>query len=130
MKFSFCIVGLLALALSIGCRRNRPQDMSEESDLEIVVTGGAGIDMDIDAYDSIRIDHRLQAVRPEVARIAKKICDEYCGSPFGTEFPFSSDGEHYVGRIEEHYHPPGGPKKPWGYHHGVTVIRVEYASNL
>lgn len=25
--------------------------------------------------------------------------------------------------IEQHYHEPLGPAKPWGYHHGVTLIR-------
>ena len=28
-----------------------------------------------------------------------------------------------VGTLTEwHYHPPGGALRPWGYHHGITVV--------
>lgn len=45
--------------------------------------------------------------------------------PYGTEVPFQIGGVRYVARIEEHYHPPGGPRKPWGYHGGVSLF-LEY----
>jgi hypothetical protein len=44
---------------------------------------------------------------------------------FGTEIPFEVDGKRYVGRIERHYHPEGGPLRPWGFHHGCSLFAVE-----
>lgn len=42
---------------------------------------------------------------------------------YGTLSPFvASDGRTYATWIEQHYHPPEGPVKPWGYHHGVTLL--------
>ena len=61
----------------------------------------------------------------EIARRARAILDENDGAAFGTEVPFEIDGQSYIGRIEEHYHEPGGPKKPWGRHRGVTVYHAE-----
>jgi hypothetical protein len=61
----------------------------------------------------------------EIARRARAILDENDGAAFGTEVPFEVDGQSYIGRIEEHYHEPGGPKKPWGRHRGVTVYHAE-----
>jgi hypothetical protein len=62
---------------------------------------------------------------PEVARRAREILDANLSAPFGTEVPFEVDGLSYVGRIEEHYHEPGGSRRPWGRHRGITVYRVE-----
>ena len=53
---------------------------------------------------------------------ARRILAENHASPYGTEVPFQVDGVRYVGRIEEHYHPPGGPRRPWGYHPGVSLF--------
>lgn len=61
----------------------------------------------------------------DVARRAREILDESTGAAFGTEIPFEVDGHSYIGRIEEHYHEPGGPRKPWGRHRGVTVYHAE-----
>jgi hypothetical protein len=42
---------------------------------------------------------------------------------YGTLSPFvASDGNTYATWIEQHYHPPGGAARPWGLHHGVTVL--------
>ena len=42
---------------------------------------------------------------------------------YGTLTPFvASDGQTYATWIEQHYHPPGGAVKPWGLHHGVTLL--------
>ena len=62
---------------------------------------------------------------PEVARRAREILDANQNAPYGTEVPFEVDGRSYVGRIEEHYHEPGGPRRPWGRHRGVTVYLAE-----
>jgi hypothetical protein len=42
---------------------------------------------------------------------------------YGTLTPFvASDGNTYATWIEQHYHEPEGPVKPWGWHHGVTLL--------
>jgi hypothetical protein len=78
---------------------------------------------------TINVPHR-RAVRggemtSEIAKRAREILDEHRAAAFGTEVPFEIDGHPYVGRIEEHYHEPGGPRKPWGRHRGVTVYHLE-----
>lgn len=62
---------------------------------------------------------------PELINEARRTLAAYHASPYGTEIPFEIDGVRYVGRIEEHYHPPGGPQKPWGYHPGVSLF-IDY----
>ena len=43
--------------------------------------------------------------------------------PGFASLPFAaSDGKMYAIWVEQHYHEPGGPIKPWGYHHGVTLL--------
>lgn len=42
---------------------------------------------------------------------------------YGTLGPFvAGDGKTYATWIEQHFHPPGGSVRPWGYHHGVTIL--------
>jgi len=42
---------------------------------------------------------------------------------YGTLSPFvASDGKTYATWVEQHYHEPLGPVKPWGLHHGVTLL--------
>lgn len=42
---------------------------------------------------------------------------------YGTLAPFlASDGHEYATWVEQHFHEPGGAVKPWGLHHGVTVL--------
>jgi hypothetical protein len=42
---------------------------------------------------------------------------------YGTLSPFTaSDGKTYATWVEQHYHEPGGAVKPWGLHHGVTLL--------
>jgi hypothetical protein len=63
-------------------------------------------------------------VTPELAGMARQILADHGGNPYGTLIPFSSPGlvHDYAGLIEQHYHEPGGPVQPWGYHHGVTLL--------
>lgn len=50
---------------------------------------------------------------------------------YGTLTPFvASDGNTYATWVEQHYHEPGGPVKPWGYHHGVTILAQKDTSVL
>jgi N-acetylmuramoyl-L-alanine amidase len=53
---------------------------------------------------------------------ARRLLAAHHAAPYGSEYPFEIDGVRYVGRIEEHYHPPGGPRKPWGHHPGVSLF--------
>lgn len=42
---------------------------------------------------------------------------------YGDLAPFTaSDGNDYATWIEQHYHPPEVGPKPWGLHHGVTLL--------
>jgi len=68
---------------------------------------------------------RGEEMTPEIAQRAREILDANRDAAFGTEVPFEIDGHPYIGRIEEHYHEPGGPRKPWGRHRGVTVYHAE-----
>lgn len=63
-------------------------------------------------------------VTPRISAEAKRILKAHHQDPFGTEIAFDADGLAYVARIEEHFHPPGGPIKPWGHHPGVSVFAV------
>ena len=50
---------------------------------------------------------------------------------YGTLTPFvASDGNTYATWVEQHYHPPGGALKPWGLHHGVTLLAQVSSSTL
>jgi hypothetical protein len=45
---------------------------------------------------------------------------------YGTLAPFvASNGVMYATWVEQHYHEPGGAAKPWGLHHGVTLLVSE-----
>jgi N-acetylmuramoyl-L-alanine amidase len=59
---------------------------------------------------------------PALINEARRILAAHHADPFGTEVPFQVDGVQYVGRIEEHYHPPGGARRPWGHHPGVSLF--------
>lgn len=69
-----------------------------------------------------RIEQR--EVTPGIAEFAKRMLHEHHADPIGTEIEYVEDGVTYVGRIEQHYHEPCGQVKPWGFHRGVSVLRV------
>ena len=54
---------------------------------------------------------------------AREILREHASDPTGTIVPFHYQNALYAGIIEQHYHPPGGPVKPWGRHPGVSLFR-------
>lgn len=58
---------------------------------------------------------------------AGEIIREHHKKAYGTDIPFEIDGQRYVGRIERHYHPPGGELRPWGHHPGCSLFVVETA---
>jgi hypothetical protein len=75
----------------------------------------------------VRTLRRLRGdeLNPKLVRQASRIIREHHREPFGTEIAFQLDGRAYVGRIERHYHPEGGPLKPWGFHAGCSLFAVE-----
>jgi hypothetical protein len=68
---------------------------------------------------------RNAEVTPQLGKIARNILITYRSSSYGTGYHFNHGGRSYMGRIEEHYHPPGGDKRPWGHHKGVTLYTAD-----
>lgn len=42
-------------------------------------------------------------------------------APLGTVTKLPTDGRDIAAVIEPHFHEPGGPTKPWGWHKGVSL---------
>lgn len=42
-------------------------------------------------------------------------------APLGTVTKLPTDGRDIAAVIEPHFHEPGGPVKPWGWHKGVSL---------
>lgn len=63
-------------------------------------------------------------VSAEMLVIARRIIREHHQDRPGTEIAFESGGQTYVARLERHFHPEGGPVKPWGYHPGVSLLKA------
>lgn len=59
-----------------------------------------------------------QSLLDEAARIVRK----HHAKPVGTQVEVDVGGKHIVARIERHFHPEGGPVKPWGFHPGVSLF--------
>lgn len=59
--------------------------------------------------------------------VALRSREGFSSLPYGTLYPFwAGDGKLYATWVEQHYHEPGGAVKPWGLHHGVTLLaRIE-----
>lgn len=54
--------------------------------------------------------------------LAAKFVREHHAKPVGTLVEVDVDGKHVVARIERHFHPEGGPVKPWGFHPGISLF--------
>jgi hypothetical protein len=63
--------------------------------------------------------------QPEITKrmleAAAKIVHEHYAKPVGTLIEVEVDGQRVIARIERHFHPEGGPVKPWGFHPGVSL---------
>lgn len=62
---------------------------------------------------------------PDLVTSAKTLRNApgFTSMTYGTLTPFTaSDGKTYATWIEQHFHEPGGSMKPWGLHHGVTLL--------
>jgi hypothetical protein len=65
--------------------------------------------------------------RPLV-RVAQRILSENFERPIGTVILFEENGSTFAGRLETHFHPEGGPRRPWGPHKGVTLYAVDHGA--
>lgn len=68
---------------------------------------------------------RTSELNPTLIAKAAELVRRYHSEPFGTEIAFSLNGRDYVGRIERHYHPEGGARRPWGFHPGCSLLVIE-----
>jgi len=72
-----------------------------------------------------RVTSSEVAAVPDLAFHAQSVqsMSGFTSMAYGTLMPFTGgDGKTYATWIEQHFHPPGGPVRPWGYHHGVTIL--------
>lgn len=44
------------------------------------------------------------------------------GNPGNLQLGAFSDGRALAALTEWHYHEPGGAARPWGWHHGITLL--------
>ena len=65
---------------------------------------------------------RREEVSPAMLDAAARVVRQHHAKPVGTQIEVDVDGKHLIARIEQHYHPEGGPVKPWGFHHGVSLF--------
>jgi len=77
--------------------------------------------------DLLLEDPKLRRMQPrEITRgmldVAAKIVRKHYAKPVGTQIEVEVDGQRVIARIERHFHPEGGPVKPWGFHPGVSLF--------
>ena len=80
-----------------------------------------------------RVTNAEVAALPELGAKANALRNTsgFTSMAYGTLTPFTaSDGKTYATWIEQHYHEPGGSVKPWGLHHGVTLLAQRDTSVL
>jgi hypothetical protein len=59
---------------------------------------------------------------PAMLQLAARLVKRHYAKPVGTEITVEVEGKQVVARIERHFHPEGGPVKPWGFHPGVSLF--------
>jgi hypothetical protein len=59
---------------------------------------------------------------PAMLQEAARIVRRHYAKPVGTEITVQIEGKLVTARIERHFHPEGGPVKPWGFHPGVSLF--------
>ena len=59
---------------------------------------------------------------PAMLQMAAQIVRRHYAKPVGTEVTVEIEGKQIIARIERHFHPEGGPVKPWGFHPGVSLF--------
>ncbi len=61
-------------------------------------------------------------ISPAMLELAARVVHKHYAKPVGTEVTVEVEGKQVIARIERHFHPEGGPVKPWGYHPGVSLF--------
>jgi hypothetical protein len=61
-------------------------------------------------------------ISPAMQLAAMQIVRKHHAKPVGTQVEVEVEGKHVYARIERHFHPEGGPLKPWGFHPGVSLF--------
>lgn len=75
------------------------------------------------AEDSPKLRRMRKAeISPAMLEVAARVVRQNYAKPVGTQVELEVDGKHVYARIERHYHPEGGPVKPWGCHPGVSLF--------
>jgi hypothetical protein len=72
-----------------------------------------------------RVTNAEVSALPELGTQANALVNTpgFTSMQYGTLAPFlGSDGRTYATWVEQHFHEPGGTAKPWGLHHGVTLL--------
>jgi len=59
---------------------------------------------------------------PAMLQLAAQLVRKHYAKPVGTEVTVEIEGKQVIARIERHFHPEGGPVKPWGFHPGVSLF--------
>lgn len=77
-----------------------------------------------DPYLENPTQRRMQPreISPGMLAVAAKIVHKYHAKPVGTQIEVEVEGKRVIARIERHFHPEGGPVKPWGFHPGVSLF--------
>src|SRR5262249_17515022 len=65
---------------------------------------------------------RKAEISPAMLAAAARVGRQHYTQPVGTPIELDADGKHLFAPIEQHYEPEGGPVKPWGFHHGVSLF--------
>ena len=63
-----------------------------------------------------------EEISPAMLALAAKLVREHYAKPVGTQVEVDVEGKHVTARLERHFHPEGGPVKPWGFHPGVSLF--------
>ncbi len=61
-------------------------------------------------------------ITPAMLQLAAQVVRKHYAKPVGSEVTVEIDGKQVTARIERHFHPEGGPVKPWGFHPGVSLF--------
>ena len=62
-----------------------------------------------------------EEVGPEESAFAKAALRTK-GTPGNQQLGTMTDGTEVMALTEWHYHQPQGPVRPWGWHHGITLL--------
>lgn len=110
--------GIFDAALDAATRQFQEQQRLKVDGVVGTKTYGAAQALGFVVFRRMRDDEVSTFAREQ----AKAIRDAHWKEPLGTEFPFQEGQRSFIARLEQHYHEPRGPMRPWGYHTGVSLF--------